>query len=178
MSRLGQLGGRLYRGEVSYDFVGRKRLWYSISAAILLISIVALIVRGLSFSVDFRGGAVFQFSAPASTSQSQVSDVVSGAGVDGATVQQLTGKLGDKSWEVQTDTLTSDETNKVENALTSDLHATNMSTSFVGASWGGQITTKAVQALITEVRDYLDFGDYRAKMGDALSRSQGPQAQV
>ncbi len=149
MSRLGQLGGRLYRGEVSYDFVGRKRLWYSISAAILLISIVALIVRGLSFSVDFRGGAVFQFSAPASTSQAQVSEVVSGAGVDGATVQQLTGKLGDKSWEVQTDTLTSDETNKVENALTSDLHATNMSTSFVGASWGGQITTKAVQALIT-----------------------------
>ncbi len=149
MSRLGQLGGRLYRGDVSYDFVGRKRLWYSISAAILLISIVALFVRGLSFSVDFRGGAVFQFSAPAATSQAQVSDVVSGAGVDGATVQQLTGRLGDKSWEVQTDTLTSDETNKVENALTSDLHATNMSTSFVGASWGGQITTKALQALIT-----------------------------
>ena len=64
MSRLGQLGGRLYRGEVSYDFVGRKRRWYAISGAILLISIVALFVHGLDFSVDFKGGAVFQFSAP------------------------------------------------------------------------------------------------------------------
>jgi preprotein translocase subunit SecF len=148
MSRLGQVGGRLYRGEVSYDFVGRKRRWYAISGAILIISIVALLVRGLDFSVDFKGGAVFQFSAPSAT-QTQVSDVVAHQGVSGAVVQQLTGKLGNKSWEVQTDSLTSQQTLQVQNALTSQLGAKDMSTSFVGASWGSQITTKAVQALIT-----------------------------
>jgi len=147
MSRLGSLGGRLYRGEVSYDFVGHKRRWYAISGAILLISIVALFTRGLDFSVDFKGGAVFQFSAPAAT-QSQVQETVSQEGINGAVVQQLTGKLGNKSWQVQTDTLTSQQTFKVENALTSELGAKDMSTSFVGASWGGQITTKALQALI------------------------------
>jgi preprotein translocase subunit SecF len=148
MSRLGSLGGRLYRGEVSYDFVGRKRRWYTISGAILLISIVALFARGLDFSVDFKGGAVFQFSAPSAT-QTQIQNTVSGAGVSGAVVQQLTGKLGNKSWQVQTDTLTSQQTTTVENALTSQVDAQDMSTTFVGASWGGQITTKAVQALIT-----------------------------
>jgi preprotein translocase subunit SecF len=147
MSRLGQIGSRLYRGEVSYDFVGRKRRWYAISGAILLISVVALFVHGLDFSVDFKGGAVFQFTAPAAT-QTQVQDTVSSKGINGAVVQQLTGKLGNKSWQVQTDTLTSQQTFTVENALTSQLGAKNMSTSFVGASWGGQITTKAVQALI------------------------------
>jgi preprotein translocase subunit SecF len=147
MSRLGQLGSRLYRGEVSYDFVGHQRRWYTISAAILVISIVALLVRGLNFSVDFKGGAVFTFSAPSAT-QTQVEGVVAHEDVQGAVVQQLTGKLGNKTWQVQTNTLTSQETGKVESALTSQLGATNMSTSFVGASWGGQITTKAVQALI------------------------------
>jgi preprotein translocase subunit SecF len=147
MSRLGSLGGRLYRGEVSYDFVGRKRRWYAISGAILLISVVALFARGLDFSVDFKGGAVFQFTAP-SASQTQVQATVSHSGVNGAVVQQLTGKLGNRSWQVQTDALTSQQTFKVENALTSQLGAKDMSTSFVGASWGGQITTKAVQALI------------------------------
>ena len=84
MSRLGNVGGRLYRGEVSVNFVGRKRTWYSISGAILLISIVALLVRGLDFSVDFKGGAVFQFAAPsASTTQ-----------VQSAVVQELSGSLG------------------------------------------------------------------------------------
>jgi preprotein translocase subunit SecF len=147
MSRLGQLGGRLYRGEISYDFVGRKRRWYAISGAILLISVVALFARGLDFSVDFKGGAVFQFSAP-SVSQTQVEATVSHAGVNGAVVQQLTGKLGNRSWQVQTDALTSQQTFTVENALTNQLGAKDMSTSFVGASWGGQITTKAIQALI------------------------------
>ena len=147
MSRISQIGGRLYRGEVSYDFVGHKRRWYAISGAILLISIVALFVHGLNFSVDFKGGAVFQFSAPAAT-QTQVQATVSQEGVNGAVVQQLTGKLGNKSWQVQTDALSSQQTFKVENALTSELGAKDMSTSFVGASWGGQITTKAIQALI------------------------------
>ena len=92
MSRLGQLPGKLYRGEVSYDFVGRKRRWYMISGAILLISIVALFVHGLDFSVDFKGGAVFQF--PASATQTQVQDAVTHAGVSGAVVQSLNGLHG------------------------------------------------------------------------------------
>ena len=147
MSRVGQLGGKLYRGEVSYNFVGRQRTWYAISGVILLVSIVALLVRGLDFSVDFKGGAVFQFTAPQAT-QTEVQDAVTNAGVDGAIVQQLTGRLG-QSWQVQTKTLTGQATNQVENSLESQLNAKNMSTTFVGASWGSQITTKALQALIT-----------------------------
>ena len=67
MSAVGQFGARLYRGEVSFDFVGRKRLWYAISGLILVISIVAVLVRGLSFSVDFKGGAVFTFPSSSTT---------------------------------------------------------------------------------------------------------------
>src|SRR6202167_4125255 len=148
MSRLGQIGSRLYRGEVSYDFVGRKRRWYSISGAILLISIVALLVRGLDFSVDFKGGAVFQFPA-SSASTSQVQDAVTSGGVTGAIVQELSGSLG-KSWQVQTPTLTTAQSNTVENSLISHLgvNASKISVQFVGSSWGSQITDKALEALI------------------------------
>src|SRR5260221_5159578 len=65
MSRLGNIGGRLYRGEVSVDFVGRKKLWYMISGAILIISLAALLFRGLHYSVDFQGGSIYKFSTPA-----------------------------------------------------------------------------------------------------------------
>ena len=65
MSRLGNIGGRLYRGEVSFDFVGRKKLWYTISGAILVISVAALLhLRGLNFSVDFKGGDIYKFTTP------------------------------------------------------------------------------------------------------------------
>ncbi len=74
MSWLGNLGGRLYRGEVSVDFVGRRKIFYMVSGLILLISIVALLVRGLNYSVDFKGGSLFEFSAPAATSTAATTD--------------------------------------------------------------------------------------------------------
>ena len=67
MAGFGGIAGRLYRGEVSVNFVRRQRMWYTISGLILLVSVVALLVRGLNFSVDFKGGSTFQF--PTATSQ-------------------------------------------------------------------------------------------------------------
>ena len=148
MLRLGDVGGKLYRGEVSINFVGRQRLWYALSGLILLISIVAVLVRGLSFSVDFKGGAVFTFSAP-SASLSQVQDAVNTGGVSGAIVQQV--HAGNKvSWEVQTKLLTGPQTVTLEKDLSSHLGVStdNITVKTVGPLWGSQISTKAVEALI------------------------------
>ena len=118
MSRLGAIGGRLYRGEVSFDFVGRKKLWYTISGLILVISIAALAFRGLNYSVDFKGGDLFLFKAPGTTSAQISSAVKSAGGGDGATVTQL--GLGSKGqWQVQTDKLSFAEQTKVAEALAS-----------------------------------------------------------
>ncbi|MGH3149461.1 MAG: protein translocase subunit SecF [Streptosporangiaceae bacterium] len=147
MSRLGQIGGKLYRGEVSIDFVGRRRLWYMISGAILVISLIGLLVLRLNFSVEFKGGAIFQFSAP-SASVTQVQDTVEAGGVSGAVVQKLTG--GQKGWQVQTKALTGSQTTTLEGAISSKLgvNPSDITTTTVGASWGSQISTKALQALI------------------------------
>ena len=151
MSRLGQVGGMLYRGEVSVNFVGKRRMWYTISAVIIFISLVALIVRGLDFSVEFTGGAVFTVQAP-SASVSQVQKAVADGGVSGAIVQEV-GSGSKKSWQVQTQTLTNNQTTNVENSLARELGVTqnDISVNSVGPSWGGQISTKAIQALIAFV---------------------------
>jgi len=143
----GQLGGKLYRGEVSVNFVGRQRLWYTISGFILVISIVALLVRGLSFSVDFKGGAIFTFPS-SSTSLSQVQTAVEDGGVSGAIVQQVHGQAS--GWQVQTKALTGAQTVKLENALSSKLgvNTNDITVTTVGPSWGSQISGKALEALI------------------------------
>jgi preprotein translocase subunit SecF len=151
MSRLGSIGGRLYRGEVSFDFVGRKKLWYMISGLILVISIVALLFRGLHYSVEFTGGNLFQFRAPA-VSTAQISSVVKDAGGgDDPIVTQL--GVGQKAkWQVQTNKLTFAEQSKVQDALASNLHVAGgpnaVSITFTSASWGQQITHKALEGLI------------------------------
>jgi len=147
MLGLGQIGSRLYRGEVSFDFVGRQRLWYTISAFILVISIVAVIVRGLSFSVDFKGGAIFTFPA-SSTTLSQVQNAVESGGISGAIVQQTHGQKN--GWQVQTKALTGAQTVALEKTLTTKLgvNSNDITVSAVGPSWGSQISGKAVEALI------------------------------
>jgi preprotein translocase subunit SecF len=151
MSRFRGIGGRLYRGEVSVDFVGRKRLWYTISGVILAVSVIALLVFGLNFSVDFKGGSLFKF--PAGTeSISQVRTTVSGAGGGGdAIVQHATDIAnGSSDWSVQTHPLTTAQQSSVSQAVARTFHLTQsqISTQFVGASWGGQISRKALEALI------------------------------
>ena len=151
MSRLGQVGGMLYRGEVSVNFVGKRRMWYTISTVIVLISLAALLIRGLDFSVEFTGGAVFTVQAP-SASVSQVQKAVTDGGVSGAIVQEVGSGSGQK-WQVQTQTLTNNQTTNVENSLARELGLTqaDISVTSVGASWGSQISSKAIQALIAFV---------------------------
>ena len=158
MARGGGIAGRLYRGEVSINFVGRQRLWYLISGLILLVSVVALLVRGLNFSQEFKGGSSFTFPATSSTTQSAISRVVTEAGGGDASVQFTATRLLHQ-WTVQTGDLSSDVTQNVASALEQAFHVTqsNMSIQLVGPTWGGQITTKAHRGA-----DHLPRGDRRS----------------
>ncbi len=150
MSRLGSIPARLYRGEVSVEFVGRKKIWFAISGVILVISIAALLLRGLNYSVEFKGGSIFQFQAPSAT-QTQITNVVAGAGGGNDIIVQHTGGgLGLKpQWQVQTEKLSQPQTQAVTNAITSQIHPTSsVSSTFVSPTWGSQISEKAIEALI------------------------------
>jgi preprotein translocase subunit SecF len=147
MSRLGTIGGRLYRGEVSLDFVGRQRLWYMISGLILLVSIVSLTTLGLNLGIEFKGGSVFQFRAPHATTAEVRSAVTSSGVVHESPIVQSTSA----GWRVQTESLGSDEVAKVQQTLASEYHLSSpndVSPQTVGASWGQDISKKALQGLI------------------------------
>jgi preprotein translocase subunit SecF len=148
MSRLGNITGRLYRGEVSYDFVGRQKRWYTISGVILLIAIAAWGIRGLNYSVDFKGGSVYEFSAPRAT-QTQVANTVSSAGAGNTiTVQRV--NSSPPKWQVETPTLGKGTEFKVQDEIHSrfGIPKNSISIQAVSSTWGAQISEKALEALI------------------------------
>src|SRR3954447_21132930 len=65
MSKLSNIGHALYEGQVSIDFVGRKWLWYSISAAILAAALFGLVGKGLNLGIEFKGGVEYRVVMPA-----------------------------------------------------------------------------------------------------------------
>ncbi|MBW8486536.1 protein translocase subunit SecF [Actinomadura parmotrematis] len=135
--------GRIFRGEISADIVGRPKIWYTISGVLLILSIAGLLIKGLTLGVEFKGGAVFTFGAPHHSIE-EVRGAVTSAGPHQAIVQ----KAGD-GWRVTTESLPSAEVTKVKQSISEklDVSTDKVSTQVVGPSWGGEIQSKAWQAL-------------------------------
>jgi preprotein translocase subunit SecF len=150
MSKFGTIGHRLYTGEVSYDFIGHRRRWYIVSAVLIGASILALLVRGLDFGIEFKGGADFK-AATIVTAQTvdSMKDALRNSGVpdlDDATVNTV----GNNQVRVQTRTLDpTEEVPKVRAAIAKEvgIPSDQVAYSLIGASWGGQITERALIAL-------------------------------
>jgi preprotein translocase subunit SecF len=150
MSRLGSVGHKLYTGQASYEFVGKWRRWLAMSGVVMVIGLVGLATRGLSLSLEFKGGTQFTFPDKG-YSVSQVTDVVTAAGVSSPVVQHLSNAgVGSAEYQVESKTLDQPETAKVTSAIVSSLKVTEQQVSIdsVGSSWGKQITGKAVESLI------------------------------
>ncbi len=151
MSRIGAIGHKLYTGELSINFTGRRRLWYLISAGLVLLALAALLIRGLNFSIEFRGGVDFQSptqSGAASRSIPDVRDAVSGVGVTGGSEPIVTA-VGDSRLRIETPPLSTTDVAKVrqEIADTLNVREADVAYSSIGPTWGGQITNKALLSL-------------------------------
>ncbi|MFJ8108548.1 protein translocase subunit SecF [Streptomyces sp. NPDC096132] len=145
MSKLGNLGARLHRGEVSYDFIGHRKLWYGISILITITAILGLAVRGLNMGIDFQGGAVFTTPKNTHVSVSQAEDSAEAASGHQAVVQ----KLGDGSLRIQIAGMDTQQSDAIKEDLAKDfkLDSESIAADLVGPSWGDQIANKAWQGL-------------------------------
>ncbi|MGP4004404.1 protein translocase subunit SecF [Streptomyces sp. 8N706] len=140
MSRLGSLGARLYRGEVGYDFVGKRMIWYGISILITITAIVGLGVRGLNMGIEFSGGAVFT-TPKASVSSSQAEEAAEKVSGHTAHVQEL----GTGGLRIQIGDVDPQKADQIKADLSEDLNipANDINADLVGPSWGEQIANKA-----------------------------------
>jgi preprotein translocase subunit SecF len=156
MSWLGNLTGRLYRGEISIDFVSRKKLWYIISGCILVVSILALIFRGLDYSIDFKGGSQWTVPATAQVTQAKLEQIVTnGGGVNASAteVKPFNGKPVDGTtafWQVQAGQLPNGKALTIGSQIAKDfkMPVQDVPITTVGSSWGSQVTDAAIKALI------------------------------
>ncbi|MER8233982.1 protein translocase subunit SecF [Streptomyces sp. NPDC101490] len=140
MSKLGDLGARLHRGEIGYDFIGNRKIWYGLSILITITAIAALAVRGVNMGIEFQGGAVFT-TPKSNVSVSQAQEYAEEASGHDAIVQQL----GNGSLRIQVGGLDTAQSDQVRTELAKDLAVPEdkIAAELVGPSWGEQIANKA-----------------------------------
>jgi preprotein translocase subunit SecF len=147
---------RLYTGTGAFEVIGRRRLWYGISGVIVGIAIASILIRGFTFGIDFKGGTTMSFQRGDAT-VSQVEQVFRETlGHDPETVV-IVGSGSSATVQIRSETLPNDKTEKLRNALFDKYHPKGpdgqpsklaISDSAVSSTWGGQITKKAVIALV------------------------------
>jgi preprotein translocase subunit SecF len=148
MSKFSDLGNDLYTGARSFDFVGRRKVWYGIAAIMVLLAILLPILRGgFNFGIEFRGGSEFRVAGVSSQSQQIAIDAVHSVVPD---TEPLVSNVGTDSIRVQTKQLTDLKSEDVRVALAAayKVESSAVASSFIGANWGADVTGKALNGLV------------------------------
>lgn len=154
---------RLYTGTGAFEVIGRRKLWYAVSGIIVAICVASMVLRGFTFGIDFEGGTKVSMPSAGSdgiVSVQQVEDVFNKTLNKAPESVVLVGSGASATVQIRSETLSNDETEKLRTALFDAFHPKGgdgqpskqvISDSAVSETWGGQITQKALIALVVFV---------------------------
>ncbi len=148
------LAGRLYRGEAGLNIVGRRKMWFTVAAVLVVIALGSVVFRGFSLGIEFEGGNSFQI--PTSVGTMQDAEATAGQSLtavgDGAHVvtAQKVGGAGGEFYELRTTQLNPEQAEAVREDMAQrfGLDATQISANRVSEAWGSQVTNRALLGLV------------------------------
>lgn len=149
---------RLYTGTGAFEVIGRRKLWYGISGGIVAIAVVAILLRGFTFGIDFVGGTKVSFPrGEGQITTQQVETVFNNTIGNPPEAVVIVGSGESATFQIRSETLTNEETEELRTALfdafkpvgvNNEPSKQAISDSAVSETWGGQITQKALIALV------------------------------
>jgi SecD/SecF fusion protein len=136
-----------------WDYIGRRRLWFTIAGVVVGLSILAIGVRGLNLGIDFKGGTQMTFRTEQPTSLDQVRQEAAGIGQAGAVIQGRGSSTDGKytNFQIRTESLTTAEQNELQEDLANTVKATSFGAKNVSESFGRQIANNAIFAIIVSL---------------------------
>lgn len=144
---------KIYRSEFKVDFIGRRRLWFAMSALMVIISAVALIpgVRGLNYGIDFKGGSIYRASVDRSLTVPKVKQAMTAAGLQDPVVQIVRDRTAGRT-QIQVQTRRSvspSERTRVTEAFAraAGIKPADVGIDTVGEKWGSSVTIRALRGL-------------------------------
>ena len=147
---------RLYEDERGYDFIGRTKLWYGITAALIVAAVAAILIRGFSLSIDFEGGTTLSMPA-GDLKEDEVSQVFEDStGVEPEQVH-IVGAGDSETLEIVSERLSQEDVNAARAAIYDNFQPKDengkatpdaIGSSTVSESWGSSITQRMLIAML------------------------------
>lgn len=136
---------RLSTGTGAFNIIGHRRKYYAFSACLVLGAALSMVIRGFNWGMDFIGGTQLTFTPPRGLSTAEVSSVVTQAYGSAPDAVQTVGS----NVAVSMPTLDASAVSSLKAALTSAFQLTGgVSDSAVSETWGGEISSRALVAVL------------------------------
>jgi len=135
---------------IRHDYVGKRKLWFAISGAIMVIALGSLLIQGLNLGIDFRGGSELTIQTAQPVALEDVRAQAAKIGQGGATIQGVGAEIGDKQYrefQMRTSALQPSEQRALTSAIRREFNA-ETSSNTVSASFGSQIARSAMWAVV------------------------------
>lgn len=139
---------QLYRGDTHFDIVGRRKLWYIISAVLLAIIVASMVFKGFNLGVEFAGGNQFTVHSVEGVTLTEAEESVANAGAEVAS-SQTAGTGADAKFVIKTGPLSDTQSQEARAALAETLGVDpgEITVSEVSSSWGKSVSRQALIAL-------------------------------
>ena len=147
-----------FRRIYSFDYMGHKKWWFTISAIIIAAGLISMFVKGggnplkgLNYGLEFKEGTRIAVVFTKPTALGDVRAVVTAQGHADAVIQQVSSSTGKSSFQIQTSTLTPDQQTALQTALNQRFSIDpqgGWNLSLVGATFGHQVVSSSIKAIV------------------------------
>jgi preprotein translocase subunit SecF len=80
---------QILKDKLAIDFMGKRRIAIILSAVLLVVSISALVTKGLNFGIDFTGGTLIEVGYPEEVELEAIRNALAESGFEGAQAQHF-----------------------------------------------------------------------------------------
>ncbi|MBR3622643.1 MAG: protein translocase subunit SecF [Selenomonadaceae bacterium] len=148
-----------------FDIASRGKLWFIISALIIIPGLICIGVKGFNFGIDFTGGTIIDLKFENPVTVSAVRDAIKPYGLDGATIQ-LAGSDSDiassESVMIRTADMEEEQRKEVMAGIKANVGDYQvMREEKVGAVIGSELILNAVEALVVSWLLIIAYVAYR-----------------
>lgn len=150
--------------KMKINFIGRTKTWFAVSALLVAISVIAVVVRGVDFGIEFKGGTEIVWRPSKNVQIPDIRNSLKPVNLEKSVIQ----KSG-KDFIIRTQRLTEREQKNVEKILKDKTGGRAESVQSVGAAWGREITRTSLIALALSMVGLLTYISIRFEYKMAVS---------
>ncbi|MBF8436046.1 protein translocase subunit SecF [Halanaerobiaceae bacterium Z-7014] len=152
------------------DLMSKRKLWFTISGAFMVLALLFLVISGLNLGIDFQGGSIIEYSFTEAVDTEQVRGVLQEINIATEAQLQDSGDAEEYGVIIRSSELSQEEIQEVNDAMAANFEGTDLLRSeSIGAVIGEELRMQALLALLVAAIAIVIYISFRFEFKFAIT---------